>query len=135
MLHGASSDDLDPAWILDDGRRNLMLTIDACRADGIFRPALYLDGAFNREETAFANAEVVAFNVVRADIWPNADDPRVELASCLDEATSPLLIDWYAGRIRDAWLRRQALERAEHLVRMAHAPTTDMEELARCLSA
>lgn len=135
MLEDVQPDELDPAAFSSDGVRLLYLTTLAAMNAGL----LYTPSSHGNAPECYrvrkANAEIIAHEVDRLGIWPNADGVRWELAACLDSATLPWFVDWYRARIRDAFLRRRMVERAREIARMAKAPgPLDMTEVARCMT-
>lgn len=109
MLETATpSEDFDPLWIVDAGRRALMLALDALRAEGLLSvPADYAN-AQDSYRCALTNGTLVVDLVERLNTWPRVDDPRVELAWCLDVGTQPMLIDVYERQLRETHAARGA---------------------------
>jgi hypothetical protein len=132
MLEGGDCEAIEPTWLRED-RRAILLTVDACRENGLLAVSPLYVGPASCHGAAVANAATVRQAMLEADVWPNADDPAGELRECLLAYTQPELLPDSVRRVRFAARRRQLAERVEHMVRLASSSTTTESEVLACL--
>lgn len=120
MLQTATSDDLDPAHVMHEGRRLIVNTLDLLRAEGLLHtPRTNHPG--HEQECGLANAELVAHELTRLGKWTSGTDLRHELRQCLDHATTPALIDHYIKRLATAARLRECIVIHERRLKAAYA--------------
>ncbi|QDT54662.1 hypothetical protein Pan44_26970 [Caulifigura coniformis] len=131
MLENVQPREVDPTWIVSDGARILYLTADRLMRERRLHSPDDYGCAGGCWRTAKANAELIAFEIDRAAIWPGIDGPRWELTQCMDAATLPWLSDFYVDRIKMAATRRLLLDRANELrTRALHPAPLDASTCA-----
>jgi hypothetical protein len=130
MAENVSPPAIDPAHITCDYIRVLYLTAKALQDAGLLLFPRDFGDAGECARLRAANCELIAHNIDAAGCWPDGvDSPRWVLKQCMELASLPWLVDWYARRIRTAALRRQMLERAQELHRLALSPVP-LDEVA-----
>jgi hypothetical protein len=120
LLQTGTSDDMDPAHVLHDGRRLIVNTLDLLRAEGLLHTPRTTHPGHERE-SGLANAELVVHEIERMGLWPCGSDPRHEIRECLDMATEPSMIDVYIRRLAEAYCRRECIAIHERRLHAAYA--------------
>jgi putative DNA primase/helicase len=130
VLYDADHPDLDPALIVHDGRRALLITALTLKAQGGEHwPAP--SGQHPRDLLAAAHArgERVLRAIRQSRIHDDMGAVEDELWQALDVTTRPEDLDYHVGLLLDTWRRRQALRDAERLRDAAHDPSADLADV------
>ena len=120
LLEGGQPDeDFQYEHIIDERRRVLLQAADGLREEGLLLLPPDSLAVGERRQRAIANAIVIAHGLESRGLWQFGDDPRGELAQCIESACHPGLADYYCRRLRDAFERRQHILSAQATIATA----------------